>query len=136
MSNATIAVSRWEIIESDCVEALRGMAADSVDACLTDVPYGLGSRDPTVGEIVGYLTAGGAMAHGDFMNKKWEIPPVAFWRELCRDPYDGSHHARDPGWWVRATGFDRVRDADRGGGGGRVGVRVGLSEIVGRRQGH
>ena len=91
MSNATIAVSRWEIIESDCVEALRGMAADSVDACLTDVPYGLGSRDPTVGEIVGYLTAGGAMAHGDFMNKKWEIPPVAFWRELCRVLKPGAH---------------------------------------------
>ena len=111
-------MSRWEIIEADVVEALRGMADDSIDGCLTDVPYGLGSRAPTVDEIVAYLTAGGAMAHGDFMNKKWEIPPVAFWKELCRVLKPGAHVLTFAGTrtmdlimlGMRAGGFE-IRDS-------------------------
>jgi DNA modification methylase len=32
----------WQLIESDCLDAMRAMDADSVDAVVTDPPYGLG----------------------------------------------------------------------------------------------
>src|SRR4051794_1260794 len=32
----------WQLIESDCLDAMRAMPDDSVDAVVTDPPYGLG----------------------------------------------------------------------------------------------
>jgi DNA modification methylase len=32
----------WEVIEGDCLEVMRGMADASVDAVITDPPYGIG----------------------------------------------------------------------------------------------
>lgn len=34
-------MSEWEVIEGDCVNVLAGMAPESVDAIVTDPPYGL-----------------------------------------------------------------------------------------------
>lgn len=50
-----------EIIQGDCIEEMRQMPAGSVDAIVTDPPYGLG-----------------------FMGKQWdELPPGKEWAEAC-----------------------------------------------------
>jgi hypothetical protein len=111
-------MSHWSIIEADVVEALRGMESDSMDAALLDPPYGLGSKAPTVPEIVAFLTADAAFAGRDFMNKNWQIPPVAFWRELCRVLKPGAHVLAFAGTrtldlimlGIRAGGFE-IRDS-------------------------
>ncbi len=52
---------QFSLIHGDCVEAMRQMPADSVDAIVTDPPYGLG-----------------------FMGKKWDaLPPGLPWAEEC-----------------------------------------------------
>ena len=54
----------------DCLEVLPTLDADSVDAIVTDPPYGLG-----------------------FMGKTWDhgIPGVDFWREALRVAKPGAH---------------------------------------------
>lgn len=50
-----------QIIHGDCVDMMRSMPADSIDAIVTDPPYGLG-----------------------FMGKKWDaLPPGQEWAEAC-----------------------------------------------------
>jgi len=50
-----------KIINADCIEAMREMEPDSVDAIVTDPPYGLG-----------------------FMGKQWDaLPPGREWAEEC-----------------------------------------------------
>ena len=52
---------RFSLIHGDCVEVMRQMPADSVDAIVTDPPYGLG-----------------------FLGKKWDaLPPGLPWAEEC-----------------------------------------------------
>jgi site-specific DNA-methyltransferase (adenine-specific) len=49
------------VIVGECIETMRGMEADSIDAIVTDPPYGLG-----------------------FMGKKWDaLPPGQDWAEEC-----------------------------------------------------
>ena len=51
------------IIHGDCIEALAKMSDNSIDAVITDPPYGL-----------------------SFMGKKWDydVPSVEIWRECLR----------------------------------------------------
>jgi DNA modification methylase len=58
-----------EIITGDCLEVMRGMAGESIDACVTDPPYGL-----------------------RFMGKQWDyqIPSVEIFKEIYRTLKDGS----------------------------------------------
>lgn len=60
----------FEIIKGDCLEVLRGMGAESVDAVVTDPPYGL-----------------------SFMGKKWDydVPSVEIWAECLRVLKPGGH---------------------------------------------
>ena len=59
-----------KILQGDCLEVMRGMAADSVDSVVTDPPYGL-----------------------SFMGKKWDydVPGVDIWRECLRVLKPGGH---------------------------------------------
>jgi DNA modification methylase len=51
----------WRLVEADCVEAMRELPADSIDAIVTDPPYGLG-----------------------FMGKEWDdLPPGLEWAQEC-----------------------------------------------------
>jgi site-specific DNA-methyltransferase (adenine-specific) len=54
----------------DCLEVMRGFGADSIDACVTDPPYGL-----------------------SFMGKGWDhaVPGVEYWREVIRVLKPGAH---------------------------------------------
>jgi len=74
----------WRIVQADVVEALRREPDASFDALLSDVPYGLGNREPTLNEIVAYLRGEELDTGGDFMGKRWSVPSVAFWREVFR----------------------------------------------------
>lgn len=71
-----------EIINSDCLEAMRNLPGGSVDVVITDPPYGLGT-EPTGPEIDAYLS-GSDLPRGDFMGKEWSIPSVGTWREARR----------------------------------------------------
>jgi DNA modification methylase/transcriptional regulator with XRE-family HTH domain len=113
----------------DCLEVMAGMEADSVDAIVTDPPYGL-SQGPTQ-----YLGEGNG--GGGFMGKAWDhgVPGVAFWQEALRVAKPGSHllafggdrtHHRlmvaieDAGWeirtcvyWVHGQGFPKSLDISK-----------------------
>ena len=54
----------YEVIHGDCLEVMRGMADNSVDAVVTDPPYGI-----------------------EFMGKRWDydVPSEAIWRECLRE---------------------------------------------------
>jgi hypothetical protein len=72
------------IHEAEVLPTLRAMPDASFDAVLSDVPYGLGSRQPTVDELVAYLTGADLDMGGDFMAHDWKVPSVAVWREIYR----------------------------------------------------
>ena len=80
-----------DVICGDCAEVLQHFADNTFDSCVTDPPYGLGSKDPTVKDIVTYLQGSGLDTGGDFMGKKWEIPSVNTWKEIYRVLKPGAH---------------------------------------------
>lgn len=99
------------IVNADCLDAMRDMPAGSVDAIVTDPPYGLA-----------------------FMGKNWDhgVPGVAFWQEALRVAKPGAHllafggtrtyhrlacAIEDAGWecrdcimWVYGSGFPKSMD--------------------------
>jgi hypothetical protein len=107
-------VVSWEIREGDCREVMASMAASSVDAIVTDPPYGL-----------------------SFMGKGWDhgVPGVEFWTEALRVAKPGAHllafggtrtyhrlacAIEDAGWeirdcvmWVYGSGFPKSLDVSK-----------------------
>lgn len=80
------------ILLGDCLDRLKELPDACVDSVVTDPPYGLGNREPTVEEIIAFLTVGASLdTKGDFMGKKWEIPSVAVWKEVYRVLKPGGH---------------------------------------------
>lgn len=99
------------IVNANCLDAMRDMPASSVDAIVTDPPYGL-----------------------SFMGKDWDhgVPGVAFWQEALRVAKPGAHllafggtrtyhrlafAIEDAGWeirdcimWVYGSGFPKSMD--------------------------
>ena len=82
---------RYMLLEADVLDALKLIPSESTDAALLDPPYGLGTREPTVEEIIAYLTGAQLKMGGDFMNKKWDLPSVEVWKELYRVLRPGAH---------------------------------------------
>ena len=103
----------WEIRQGDCLEVLADLEPDSIDAIVTDPPYGLG-----------------------FMGKAWDaLPPGREWAELClRVLKPGGHvvafggsrtyhrlavavedagfEIRDQIMWLYGSGFPKSRNLD------------------------
>jgi len=99
---------RQRIIEGDCLERMAEMEASSIDAIVTDPPYGL-----------------------SFMGKEWDhgVPGIPFWRGALRVAKPGAHllafggsrtyhrlacAIEDAGWeirdqimWIYGTGFPK-----------------------------
>lgn len=80
----------WKIHTANVINALRELPENSVDACLTDPPYGL-SEPPTPKELTEILNAWIAgevytPKGGGFMGKAWDafVPGPEVWRELHR----------------------------------------------------
>jgi DNA modification methylase len=104
----------FEIKHGDCLEVMRGMADNSVDAIVTDPPYGL-----------------------SFMGKKWDydVPTTELWAECLRVLKPGGHllafagtrtqhrmavriedagfEIRDMIAWVYGSGFPKSHDVSK-----------------------
>ncbi|MEQ7847742.1 DNA methyltransferase [Nocardioides kribbensis] len=108
----------------DCLDVLRALPDASVDAVVTDPPYGLGNTTPAqVADTVirwvngerDYLPGGAG-----FMGKAWDafVPPVAVWDECLRVLKPGGHVLAFAGsrthdlmtLGLRLAGFD-IRDS-------------------------
>lgn len=85
------------VIHADCLTALRDMPDASVDAVVTDPPYGLSNTTPA--QVADTITR---WASGDreylpskvgFMGHEWDgfVPPVAVWDECLRVLKPGGH---------------------------------------------
>lgn len=102
------------IILGDCLTVLPTLAAESIDCVVTDPPYGLGTKEPTLEEILAYLNGSDLDTGGDFMGRDWSIPPVAVWKECLRVLKPGGHLLSFGGtrtfdlisMGIRAAGFD------------------------------
>ncbi len=110
-------------LEGDCLEILRSLDDNSVDAVVTDPPYGLAEHKPAA-----LITALTAWASGDrehvpdgkgFMGRDWDafVPPPAVWDECLRVlkpggyllAFAGSRTTDLMGLSVRMAGFE-IRD--------------------------
>lgn len=79
-----------DVIHGDCLEVLRGMADASIDAIVTDPPYGL-----------------------SFMGKKWDydVPSVEVWAECLRVLKPGGHLLAFAGTRTQHRMAVRIEDA-------------------------
>lgn len=112
------------IHHGDCIETMNAMPPESVDAIVTDPPYGLSNTDP--GSVADTITkwAGGDRDHvpagRGFMGKSWDafVPPPAVWDECLRVLKPGGHmvvfagsRTHDlMGLSIRLAGFE-IRDS-------------------------
>lgn len=121
----------------DCVDVLKCIEAESIDASVTDPPYGLG-REPDAVEMLKAWIAGGhydVRSKSGFMGKEWDafVPQPAVWKELFRVLKPGAHvlcffgtrtydlgvlamrlagfEVRDLAAWLYGTGFPKSRNA-------------------------
>jgi site-specific DNA-methyltransferase (adenine-specific) len=98
----------------DCLDVLRELEPDSIEACVTDPPYGI-----------------------SFMNRKWDhgVPTVELWREVYRVLKPGAHllsffgtrtyhrgvcaiedagfEIRDSVQWIYGSGFPKSLDVSK-----------------------
>lgn len=83
------------IILGDCLDVLRGLPDASVDAIVTDPPYGLGAA-PDMLDVLRAWLAGEPYqprGRGGFMGKAWDafVPGPEYWRECLRVLRPGGH---------------------------------------------
>lgn len=86
--------ARYAALRGDNVEWLRQLPDASVDAVVTDPPYGLGKVPDMVDVLRSWLEAGDYKASGGgFMGRAWDafVPGPATWREVYRVLKPGGH---------------------------------------------
>lgn len=83
-----------KVIHGDCLEVLREMPDNSVDAVVTDPPYGL-SKEPDIREVLTKWMNGEPYnhKHNGFMGKEWDsfVPHPDVWKEVYRVLKPGGH---------------------------------------------
>ena len=84
------------IIHGDSIEVLRTLEPESVDAVVTDPPYGLGNTSPKhVAECLRAWSEGETWqpTGRGFMGREWDawVPPPELWREVLRVLKPGGH---------------------------------------------
>ena len=128
-----------KIIHGDCLEELKRLEDNSVDAVITDPPYGLSNTKPAqVADVLAAWVTGETEAvpakRGGFMGADWDsfVPPPAVWEECMRVLKPGGHMAvfagartqdlmglsirlagfeiRDTLGWVYGSGFPKSMD--------------------------
>ena len=112
-----------EVLHGDCLDRLRDMPDNSVDAIVTDPPYGLSNTTPDKVADTIVRWASGEREHvpegRGFMGRPWDafVPPPAVWDECLRVLKPGGHMAvfagsrtQDlMGLSIRLAGFE-IRD--------------------------
>jgi len=82
------------VINMECRAGMMTLPENSVDAMVTDPPYGL-SKEPDMAEVLRHWLAGDDYDHGGggFMGKSWDsfVPGPATWREALRVLKPGGH---------------------------------------------
>ena len=130
------------IIHGDCLEELKKLDDNSVDAVVTDPPYGLSNTKPAqVADVLKAWVTGDTVSvpakRGGFMGKGWDsfVPPPAVWEECMRVLKPGGHMAvfagartqdlmglsirlagfeiRDTLGWVYGSGFPKSMDISK-----------------------
>lgn len=128
------------LINADCFEALRDMPSNSVEAVVTDPPYGLGACTPAqVAECLQAWSSGKTWKPkgSGFMGKAWDawVPPPELWREVLRVLKPGGHalvfagsrtqdlmgmslrlagfEMRDVIQWLYGSGFPKSHDVSK-----------------------
>ena len=128
----------YDIHEGDCLEIMRGLPDNSVDAVVTDPPYGLSST-PDIREVLRHWLAGDDYTHkgGGFMGKSWDsfVPGPSVWAEALRVAKPGAHilcfagtrtvdlmgialrlggwETRDGVFWAYGSGFPKSLDVSK-----------------------
>ena len=112
------------IIHGDCLEELKKLEDNSVDAVVCDPPYGLSNTKPQqVADVLKAWVTGDTVSvpakKGGFMGADWDsfVPPPAVWEECMRVLKPGGHMAvfagartQDlMGLSIRLAGF-RIKD--------------------------
>ena len=112
------------IIHGDCLEELKKLEDNSIDAVVCDPPYGLSNAKPQqVADVLKAWVTGDTVSvpakRGGFMGKDWDsfVPPPAVWEECMRVLKPGGHMAvfagartQDlMGLSIRLAGF-RIKD--------------------------
>ena len=131
-------MSNYELHRGDCLEVLRTMPDNSIDAIVTDPPYGL-SKEPDMAEVLKHWLAGDDYVHKGkgFMGKSWDsfVPGPAVWRECLRVLKPGGHlvsffgtrtydmgvlairlagfEVRDQLAWVYGSGFPKSQNVSK-----------------------
>ena len=130
------------IIHGDCLEELKKLDDNSVDAVITDPPYGLSNTKPAqVADVLKAWVTGDTVSvpakRGGFMGKDWDsfVPPPAVWAECMRVLKPGGHMAvfagartqdlmglsirlagfeiRDTLGWIYGSGFPKSMDISK-----------------------
>ena len=131
-----------KIIHGDCLEELKRLDDNSVDAVITDPPYGLSNTKPQqVADVLAAWVTGDTVSvpakRGGFMGKDWDsfVPPPAVWEECMRVLKPGGHMAvfagartqdlmglsirlagfeiRDTLGWIYGSGFPKSMDVSK-----------------------
>lgn len=131
-------MSTWRVIEGDCIALMAEMPEASVDAIVTDPPYGL-SSEPDAAEVLTHWLAGDDYQHrhAGFMGRSWDsfVPGPATWREAYRVLKPGGHlvaffgsrtvdlgsmairlagfEIRDQLQWLYGSGFPKSHDVSK-----------------------
>jgi site-specific DNA-methyltransferase (adenine-specific) len=87
------------IKQGDCLEVLATLPENSIDACVTDPPYGLGTVKDIAGLIMEWLNDRDGHEHvggSGFMSRQWDrsVPSPHMWRELYRVLKPGAYATR------------------------------------------
>lgn len=106
----------YEIHVGDCLDVLRAMPDNSVDAIVTDPPYGLtsnGGGPSTKGRNTPAGRAQAGASRGGFMGHKWDsdVPRVEIWAECLRVLKPGGHLLAFAGTRTQHRMAVRIEDA-------------------------
>ncbi|WP_414553690.1 DNA-methyltransferase [Stenotrophomonas forensis] len=105
----------------DCLEVMRGMGANSIDAIVTDPPYGLtankkggtGTASVNLESPYGRARIGTGNGPGGFMGMKWDsdVPSVEIWAECLRVLKPGGYLLAFAGTRTQHRMAARIEDA-------------------------
>ena len=87
-------MNSWKLLGGDCLETLTELEGNSIDAVVTDPPYGL-SVEPDPAEVLRHWLDGDDYQHrgGGFMGNSWDsfVPGPKVWAECHRVLKPGGH---------------------------------------------